>query len=91
MTALQRGTVTALDGVAGPGLYVKVPKLNDGHAFGPCALTEAAARIGLATGAASAGAAHTHPLAAAWAVGNRVLVGFVADDINAPIVIDRIG
>lgn len=87
---MMRARVTALNGTGGPGIYVVVLDLNDRHTWGPCTLTETVRRLGTSSGAQTAGTAHTHPLAAALAVGDKVLVDYLGAGTAELIIIDRL-
>lgn len=91
-SGVYRGTITGLNGPQGAGIYVTVKLLNDGHAFGPCALTATAANYGSDTGDTAVGdhGAHHHDLAGPLAVGDRVLVALVAGRPNDVVILDRL-
>lgn len=83
------GRFVALEG-AGPTLRARVV-IESVHAT-KVWRARIAARVAVAgaTGAASAGTAHTHPVLAPLAAGDDVLVAFLEGRPNAPVVIDRL-
>jgi hypothetical protein len=85
-------TVTSVTG----GVHVKIPQLT-GNAleYGPCRVLEApwsTGELATVTGAASAGAAHTHPINVppALAKDNEVLVAFLSGRRDRVVIIGRL-
>lgn len=90
-TGVWRATV---EGVTADGVFVKVPRLNRSHVFGPCIMLEGIDMLaGAATGEAAGPDLHRHatvdPAVAPLEKGNRVLVTFIEGRVNDVAVLGR--
>lgn len=87
---LYHATIVRIDATG--GIFVKVPRLNRRHTYGPCTRTELLADLNGTVTAAGGDPAHTHTLTPApLAVGDRVLVGFLEGRANDVTIIGRTG